>query len=183
VAPPELERVFEHEQEIVARHRGGRRECDRALHAWIDQVTEAENVAEHDLDDAGDRRVLEVELIAPRRRSPAARRRPRAMDHRTPRCSVPGYIAACALSCEPVDDVPTGFGKRGNRSIARTLSKNHRAARRGSSSVVRKLQAAVAAAIASTDASAPTARERAVDDRAIGYCARNDPDLLRNETD
>ncbi len=58
------QRVFEHEQEVGLRHRLAGRQADRSLHARVDRIADAHDVAEHRLGDLGDRRVLEVELVA-----------------------------------------------------------------------------------------------------------------------
>ena len=71
------QRAFEHEQDIVLGDRAARRQADGALHARIDGVADAENVAENDLGDGGDRRVLEIELVA---LAAAAGRRRRDLD-------------------------------------------------------------------------------------------------------
>ena len=67
--------AFEDEQQVALRHRPPRGERNRALHARIDDVADAKDVAEHDLGDTGDRRILEIQLI------PVAARRGLRADH------------------------------------------------------------------------------------------------------
>ena len=58
------QRALQHEEHILFRDRAARRERDRSLRAGIDDIAEAETVAEHSLGDIGHRRVFEIEREA-----------------------------------------------------------------------------------------------------------------------
>ena len=55
--------AFQHVQHVVLGDRMPRCETDGSLHARIDGVTRAENVAEDDFGDGDNRRVFEIELV------------------------------------------------------------------------------------------------------------------------
>ena len=114
------QRVFEHVEQVGLRHRATRGQRHRALHARIDGVADAENVAEDDLGDRRDRRVLEIQIDSRRRSAGAAA---------AARCAAGDAVSAPPkidrarrfAAPRPMRSTASWCGERGRMSMARTL--------------------------------------------------------------